>query len=241
VETDVAVRLLERSSEHAALVGLIGSVWIDPDGHPAVSTDLLAALSHFGGYVAGAWDGDGTLAGGGYGFVGRYRGQPVLHSHTVCVAPGIEHRGIGYAIKQHQRGWAAAKDLRAVTWTFDPLVRRNAYFNITKLGACIAGYEVDLYGPLRDATNAGDETDRAVVWWPVTDVDQQPATASDQAVTVFVPDDIVALRAHDPAAARAHRMRVREELGARVTDGWRVIAMSRDGWYTLDPPGERAA
>jgi predicted GNAT superfamily acetyltransferase len=237
VQGDVAIRMLATPAEYAALVALIGGVWIDPDGHPAVATDLLAALAHFGGYVAGAFADDGALVAGGYGFVGRHGIEPVLHSHTVCVAPGLEHRGLGYALKHHQRSWAAAQSLAGVTWTFDPLVRRNAYFNLTKLGACIVGYEVDLYGPLRDGTNAGDETDRAIAWWPVADSPTPPTSDTpERCARVFVPDDIVELRRRDPAAARVHRTRVRDELGARVRDGWRATAMSRDGWYTVVAP-----
>ncbi len=234
MQSDVAIHNLTVPAEHAALAALIGQVWVAPAGCPAVATDLLAALAHFGGYVAGAWTAGGQLAGGAYGFLGRHHGEPVLHSHTVCVAPGAERQGIGARIKHHQRAWAAERGLAAITWTFDPLVRRNASFNLTKLGAVITDYEVDFYGPLRDATNAGDETDRAVAVWAVDDRRREPAR--DRSVRVFVPDDIVALRHTDPATARVHRLRVRDELGARVRAGWRATAMSRDGWYTVEPP-----
>jgi predicted GNAT superfamily acetyltransferase len=234
----VSIRTLTTPAEHAGLVALIGRVWVDPAGCPATGTDLLAALAHFGGYVAGAYTTDGELAGGAYGFVGRHHDEAVLHSHTVCVAPGAEHHGIGGALKHHQREWAARHGLAAVTWTFDPLVRRNAYFNLTKLGAVIVDYEIDFYGPLHDDVNAGDETDRVVVAWPVDERARASAEPHDTRDTarVFVPDDIVALRRTDSARARAHRLRVRGELGARVHDGWRATSMSRDGWYTVEAP-----
>jgi predicted GNAT superfamily acetyltransferase len=228
--------MLTTPAELAALVALIGSVWVDPAGCPPAATDLLAAFAHFGGYVAGAYTDDGGLAGGAYGFVGRHHDDAVLHSHTVCVAPGAQRQGIGGSLKHHQRAWAADRGLAAVTWTFDPLVRRNAYFNLTKLGATIVGYEIDFYGPLRDAVNAGDDTDRALVAWPVAERARSAEHDAHDATRVFVPDDIVALRQSDAAAAREHRTRVREELGARVRAGWRATVMSRDGWYTLEAP-----
>ena len=238
VDDAVSIRTLTAPAEYAALVALIARVWFDPAGCPPVATDLLAALAHFGGYVAGASTADGELAGGGYGFVGRHHDEAVLHSHTVCVAPGAQHRGIGGTLKHHRRAWAADRGLAAVTWTFDPLVRRNAYFNLTKLGATVVGYEIDFYGPLRDSVNASDETDRALVAWPVDtrDGDSEVRTDTRDTARVFLPDDIVALRRSDPAAARAHRTHVRAELGRRVRDGWRATAMSRDGWYTLEAP-----
>lgn len=56
-----------------------------------------------------------------------------------------------------------------MTWTYDPLVRRNAYFNLTKLGARPRGYLVDFYGPMADAINAGDESDRLDMEWRLRD------------------------------------------------------------------------
>ena len=70
-----------------------------------------------------------------------------------------------WRLKQHQRAWALVRDLDLITWTFDPLVRRNAYFNLTKLGAEVTGYHEDFYGPMHDALNRGDESDRCVVSW----------------------------------------------------------------------------
>ena len=72
-------------------------------------------------------------------------------------------------MKLHQRAWAADHGLAWVTWTFDPLVRRNAWFNIGVLGAEVHEYLVDFYGPIDDSINAGDESDRLLVAWPTSD------------------------------------------------------------------------
>jgi predicted GNAT superfamily acetyltransferase len=58
--------------------------------------------------------------------------------------------------------------LTVITWTFDPLIRRNAYFNLTKLGAEAAGYHVNFYGEMGDRLNRGDESDRCEVTWDLT-------------------------------------------------------------------------
>ena len=46
-------------------------------------------------------------------------------------------------------------------------MRRNAWFNIHVLGAEVHEYLVDFYGPIDDAINAGDESDRLLVAWAV--------------------------------------------------------------------------
>ena len=42
----------------------------------------------------------------------------------------------------------------------DPLVRRNAAFNLNALGTRAVAFHPDFYGPMGDAINAGDASDR---------------------------------------------------------------------------------
>ncbi len=72
---------------------------------------------------------------------------------------------VGFALKQHQRAWTLEHGLTRVTWTFDPLVRRNAYFNLVKLGATAVAFHSDFYGTMQDAVNAGDLSDRILIEW----------------------------------------------------------------------------
>lgn len=46
-----------------------------------------------------------------------------------------------------------------------PLVRRNAYFNLVKLGARATDYLPDCYGPMHDGLNRGEASDRLFVEW----------------------------------------------------------------------------
>jgi predicted GNAT superfamily acetyltransferase len=84
------------------------------------------------------------------------------------VADGHRSRGVGLALKLHQRSWALSRGIELITWTFDPLVRRNAYFNVTKLGADLKEYRVAFYGSMPDAINGGDDSDRAVAAWQLS-------------------------------------------------------------------------
>src|SRR5262245_66270380 len=99
---------------------------------PLVGVELLRALGHTGGYVAGAFS-DGRMVGGSLGFLGRHRGELVLHSHVTGILPGVRKTGLGRQMKLHQRDWAAEQGLATIIWTFEPLVRRKASFSVSDL------------------------------------------------------------------------------------------------------------
>jgi predicted GNAT superfamily acetyltransferase len=171
----VVVRTLDRIADIAAAEALFAATW---PGQPPATAGLMRALEHVGGYVAGAYLGD-ILVGAAAAFLAS-RPTPGLHSHVAAVTPPARGRGVGYAIKTHQRGWAAEHGLQTVTWTFDPLVRRNAWFNIGKLGAGIGEYLVDFYGRMDDGVNDGDESDRLLAVWPVPQPDHDRTGLHDR-------------------------------------------------------------
>lgn len=160
---DVAVRQLTEHAELLATQRLYEQIWRRSGNTPPVTAELLRAMTKAGNYVAGAFDGD-DLAGACIGFCSP---TGSLHSHIAGVAAGMRGRNVGYALKLDQRAWAMARGLGEVTWTFDPLVRRNAYFNLGKLAAAATEYLPDFYGPMADDINGGGETDRLLVSWRV--------------------------------------------------------------------------
>jgi predicted GNAT superfamily acetyltransferase len=171
----VEVRELHEVAELRQAQRLFEEIWRPAPGNPPpVTAELLRALAHAGNYVAGAWAGE-RLAGACMGFLslpGAQAQQPAglaLHSHIAGVAPATQRHGVGFALKAHQRAWALARGLRLAVWTFDPLVARNAWFNLTKLAAEATGYLPDFYGPMTDAINAGEESDRLLVAWRLDD------------------------------------------------------------------------
>ncbi|HEY3085355.1 MAG TPA: GNAT family N-acetyltransferase [Candidatus Dormibacteraeota bacterium] len=147
---------LERLSELFALI------WGRTD-EPPLDTDILKALAISGNYIAGAFE-EGRLVGGLVGWLGP-REELHMHSHILGVLPDSEKRGVGFELKQHQRRWCLARGVNVMEWTTDPLVRRNVYFNLTKLGAEAPQYLVNLYGPMKDGINAGEESDRLLIRW----------------------------------------------------------------------------
>ena len=240
---------------------LFMSIWSAPPSDAPVSPDLLRALAHAGGYVATARTRDGdALVGASAGFLGESDGQLVLHSHITGVAPAAQGRSVGLALKLHQRAWALQRGLTRITWTFDPLVRRNGWFNLTKLGATVPAYHVDFYGAMADGINAGDESDRCVADWdllgslPGAKTEERGGQAllvvgSDGSPVIRarertgmpllcqIPGDIVAIRRQDPALARTWRQALRATMGEAVAGGHRATSMTTDGSYVLVAAG----
>jgi predicted GNAT superfamily acetyltransferase len=191
---DVVIRELHRMEQLKAAQRLFEEVWRPAEGQPPPMTgELLRALAHAGSYVAGAYAGT-RMVGASAGFF-TAPPDPALHSHITGVAPSGQHRGIGFALKVHQRAWALARGVPTVVWTFDPLVARNAWFNLAKLGATPTAYLEDFYGPMTDAINAGMASDRLLVTWKLDD----PAVAAACAGRPHQPDPAPERPAAEPA------------------------------------------
>jgi predicted GNAT superfamily acetyltransferase len=237
----VNVEELTELDDMKELQQLFLKVW-ERSSEPPLNSDVMRALSHAGNYLAGVRSG-GRLIAGIVAWLGLYPDRELLlHSHILGVLPGSDSRGLGFALKQHQRTWCLARGIRTVEWTFDPLVRRNASFNLRKLGADAAEYLVDFYGPMQDRINAGDESDRILIRWHLESAKAVAAAAGRQhevapapaATLCEVPEDIVAIRRTDPEKAREWRRKVRDTLGAHMMAGGGVRGFTADGFYVLD-------
>jgi predicted GNAT superfamily acetyltransferase len=229
----IEVRSISTRSDFDEHGALMQRVWGTPT--PLVNVEMLTAISHSGGYVAAAFA-DDRMVGASVGFLADHHGDPALHSHVTGVVDSLRHAGIGRAIKLHQRAWAAERGLRWITWTFDPLVRRNAWFNIAVLGADVDAYLPSFYGEMTDAINAGDESDRLLMAWDVAaPVPARPREGHDVTDPILVPTpaDVVELRRTDPQAVAAWRSQTREALTSALATGGRVLGFTRDGAYVI--------
>jgi predicted GNAT superfamily acetyltransferase len=201
--------------------------------------DLYFVAATHGGYFGVAWA-EGKAVGAAFGLLSNAgRG---LHSHMAAVTPEYASIGIGYGLKQHQRAWAASHGIETITWTYDPLVRRNAWFNLVRLGAQVTGYEINYYGALGDAINGNDESDRLIVSWPVNAEAGSATEPRPDDVLVATPEDIEAIRSLESSGRSVSdqstqwRLRMRADLHPALSQGWRLVGVSADYRYVLRRP-----
>ena len=160
----VTIRTLTAMDDLSAACELLDRVWgLGPGQTSEIQPPLLRALEHAGSYVVGGYRDDHLVA-ASVGFLAAPIGRG-LHSHITGVLPQMAGKGVGAAIKWHQRAWALDRGLDTVTWTYDPLIARNSYFNVTRLGARPREYLIDFYGLMTDELNAGQPSDRALAVW----------------------------------------------------------------------------
>ena len=162
------IKLLESPEEMSSVEDLQRIVW------PGSETDIVPAhvfitAVHNGGLVIGAFD-HNHLIGFVFGFPGLESTpdgpRPKHCSHMMGIHPDYRDSGVGFALKRAQWQMVRHQGLDHITWTYDPLLSRNARLNITKLGAVCNTYRRSEYGDMRDGLNAGLPSDRFQVdWW----------------------------------------------------------------------------
>ena len=162
----IRIRAMTTPAEFEAGDQLQRRVWRIEEGSTPVPAEVLNAISHAGGYVAGAFRAD-ALVGLSTAWLGRDEGTGRIFLWEHVLAAQSRDAGVGHALKLEQAAWCAARGIDEVRWTFDPLVSRNAYFALGKLGATVLSYTPDFYGPLDDGINLADESDRLVASWAV--------------------------------------------------------------------------
>jgi len=154
-----------------------------------------------------------------------------------AVLEKYRNQGVGYELKIDQWRWAKKNNYEQITWTFDPLVARNAKLNLTKLGVNISNYYPNFYGDMQDMLNAGDESDRLMASWQV--VGEQPAPQSvieipDKSDTLIkIPEDIVAIRSKDISESLEWRRKVRQEFMQAFEKDGKVIGFSANNEYVV--------
>jgi len=88
----------------------------------------------------------------------------------LAVEPKYEGLGIGRRLKELQREFLLERGVKLVSWTFDPLVARNAHLNYNRLGAVATEYVPNMYGTdTGSLLHSGLGTDRFVVDWMLDD------------------------------------------------------------------------
>jgi predicted GNAT superfamily acetyltransferase len=162
----LTIRPLTTAAELRRCVEIQREVW-GADFSEVVPPAILTIAPRLGGILSGAFDEEGALLGFVFGLTG-VRGGVVLHwSDMLAVRPGNRDRGVGDALKRHQRERLLHDGVAHVQWTFDPLESRNAHINFARLGVVAREYVRDFYC-LSDSPLHGEiGTDRIIVEWAI--------------------------------------------------------------------------
>ena len=162
------IKLLETPEEMSTVEALQRIVWQGSETDVVPAHVFITAV-HNGGLVIGAFA-ENQIIGFVFGFPGLESTpdgpRPKHCSHMMGIHPDHRDSGVGFALKRAQWQMVRHQGLDHITWTYDPLLSRNAYLNIAKLGAVCNTYRRSEYGEMRDGLNAGLPSDRFQVdWW----------------------------------------------------------------------------
>ena len=220
-----SIRACETFEDYSACINLQRTVWqfSDLDITPLRS---FVITKRSGGLTLGAFDEVNRLLGFAHALAAfDAKKQPYYYSHMLAVEPELQNAGIGAKLKLAQRDHALQRDVALLGWTFDPLMSRNAYLNIVKLGAVVRRYYPNYYGNASTSVlHRGLDTDRLFVeWWVRSDhvseaLDGRQRTDSPQAV-VEVPREIDEIKSHDLAEAQRWQQEVRASFQKHLAEG----------------------
>jgi predicted GNAT superfamily acetyltransferase len=232
--TRVEIRILKTISEHAYARKVFDQTW-SMDSGTEITPNLLQAMVYSGSYLSGAFI-DGKCVGAAFAFPATTGGLH-LHSHMTAVLHEYRDQGVGYALKIDQWYWAKKNKYSEISWTFDPLVSRNAKLNLIKLGVNISSYHPNFYGDMPDALNADDESDRLMVSWKVkgeNPIKRELISAPrPNDILIQIPADIVAVRSRDKEENLRWRRKVREQFLQAFEKCGKVVGFSANSEYVV--------
>jgi len=249
--TDIDVRPIRSNEECHACVELQRHVW-GFEQPEAVPSTLLHAVGYVGGLVAGAFDSNDTLLGFVFGITGIRDGALAHWSHMLGVHASARNLGIGRRLKEFQRSVLASQGVHRVFWSFDPLMAKNAYFNINRLGRSVVEYVPDMYGTTASPLHLGLATDRLIVCLEsapsrtpgerashagipiltplprVGDLTMSLGDRPPETLLIEIPTDILEVLATSRKTAEIWRLAVRDHFRWAFQRGYSVTGVVRD-------------
>lgn len=166
----ILYRIVDDVESLKQVVDLEISVW-GLEAVDAVPSSIMRALAHTGGLIVGAYK-EQQIVGMALAYPAIYKNELIMWSHMAGVDKPYQSQGIGYELKRFQADWARERGYKHIGWTFDPLQRGNASFNLSHLGAHAVEYNVNFYGDMTDEINKGMPSDRVVALWDITNARQ---------------------------------------------------------------------
>ncbi|MGE5101541.1 MAG: hypothetical protein ACM3SX_16285 [Deltaproteobacteria bacterium] len=261
----VQIRPLTSVEDGHACVELQRHVW-GWDQADVVPATLLHVVEYVGGLAAGAFDQHDTLLGFVFGISGVRDGQLAHWSHMLGVRETARNMGVGRVLKEYQRDVLAARGITRIYWSFDPLMAKNAYFNLNRLGATVVDYVPDMYGTTDSPLHYGLATDRIVVCletnarprvplslptqdlapiltaFPrVRDVTMATDDRTPETALIEIPANVLEVMSRSRAIAHTWRLTVREHFQWALSRGYVIAGVqvnAADGrfFYVLNRP-----
>jgi predicted GNAT superfamily acetyltransferase len=249
--TGVHIRPLRSNEDHRACVELQRDVW-GWDQAEIVPSTLLHVVEYVGGLVAGAFDANERLLGFVFGITGVRDGQLAHWSHMLGVRESARNLGVGRMLKEYQRSTLAEIGVTRIFWSFDPLMAKNAYFNINRLGAAVVEYVPDMYGTTASPLHLGMATDRLVVCLDSVAHSPTPTVLSSESgipiltpfrrlpdaafsagdstpsvVLIEIPTEVLNVLERSPSDAHTWRLAVRDHFRWALQRGYSVTGIHR--------------
>ena len=175
-----SLRILDTPQDMDAVEELQRLAWPGSETE-VIPVHMLITAAHNGGLVIGAYqpspaeDEPQRLIGFVFGFVGLDATpdgpRPKHCSHMLAVHPNLRDQGLGFALKRAQWQMVRHQGLDHITWTYDPLMSRNAHLNIVKLGAVCNTYRREVYGEMRDGLPITLESEVDSGWFTRTQIE----------------------------------------------------------------------
>jgi predicted GNAT superfamily acetyltransferase len=173
-----------------------------------------------GGWTLGAFVADRMV-----GFVhhlAAVRGDNAIlgYSHMMAVAKDYQNKGVGARLKWAQRERALRDGRKLIKWTWDPMMARNAHFNLNRLGAVVETYFDNFYGLDYGADeHLGLPSDRLSATWNIDSARVHALAKGAEAPfegkrvgTIAIPADWNAFVTRDGQRALDEQTRVRAEF-----------------------------
>jgi predicted GNAT superfamily acetyltransferase len=191
-----------------------------------------------GGFILGAFI-DGKMVGFVLSMAGIRGQQRFFYSHLTAVLKDFQNHGIGSKLKWAQREFALAQDINYIKWTFQPVLARNAFFNLNRLGAVIKHYSPNFYGTdypnLQGETESlGLDSDRLFAEWHLDSkktiklANGEDYVEKDEVVkTIEIPTDWSNLVKTDIKKAIAEQARIKHEFQTGFAEGLVCRAFAR--------------
>jgi predicted GNAT superfamily acetyltransferase len=199
----------------------------------------LIVTKNAGGFSLGAFA-EGRLVGFVLSVPAFLYGEKALYSHMTAVLSEFQSYGIGTKLKWAQREFALADEIKFIKWTYQPVLARNAFFNLEKLGVIIKHYEPNFYGTDYSTSHEtggelGLDSDRVFAEWHLESPKVKALAKGEKFIetaearaTIEIPNDWNELVKNDLAQAINEQSRIKNEFQNAFDEGLVCRSFLRD-------------